>query len=291
LWGCSKDLDSNTLMFQPFLLLNKLWGNFLGSIVFYTVLYIPPNWRIVFEEIAAFAPLIGVGIGIFLSLSQWSLSYVGMPVLSCSAVVVGLGIFITGGLHLDGVIDTADGLAVTNSDRRLEVMGDSQTGAYGVMAGVLVIVLKVCAVYDLLVIICFSPSSLSNSLNNIDFLFLMAGAGGWGRWGQLLAIFCYPYLRSQGKGDFHKKFITSIWNLVPATLLLVFLGIAQILIHPSQWILAVAVLGLGGAIATGVGAYFNYRFGGHTGDTYGAVVEWTEALMLCSLTIVVDNLQ
>ncbi|WP_375340718.1 adenosylcobinamide-GDP ribazoletransferase [Okeania sp. SIO2C9] len=31
------------------------------------------------------------------------------------------------------------------------------------------------------------------------------------------------------------------------------------------------------------GAWFNYCLGGHTGDTYGAVVEWTEALLLCVL--------
>jgi len=39
----------------------------------------------------------------------------------------------------------------------------------------------------------------------------------------------------------------------------------------------------GGTIAVLTGAWFNHK-GGHTGDTYGAVVEWTEALLLCLLT-------
>ena len=39
------------------------------------------------------------------------------------------------------------------------------------------------------------------------------------------------------------------------------------------------------ALALISGYYFYLRLKGHTGDTYGAVVEWTEALILCWLTI------
>ncbi|MFM7615455.1 MAG: adenosylcobinamide-GDP ribazoletransferase, partial [Synechococcales cyanobacterium] len=35
-----------------------------------------------------------------------------------------------------------------------------------------------------------------------------------------------------------------------------------------------------------IGAWFNHQLGGHTGDTYGAVVEWTESLLLIGLTLV-----
>jgi len=42
----------------------------------------------------------------------------------------------------------------------------------------------------------------------------------------------------------------------------------------------------GSAIALLTGAWLNQKLGGHTGDTYGAVVEWTEMLLLCLLTIV-----
>jgi adenosylcobinamide-GDP ribazoletransferase len=40
------------------------------------------------------------------------------------------------------------------------------------------------------------------------------------------------------------------------------------------------------AIALLIPAWFNHQLGGHTGDTYGAVVEWTEALFLVLLTAV-----
>jgi adenosylcobinamide-GDP ribazoletransferase len=43
-------------------------------------------------------------------------------------------------------------------------------------------------------------------------------------------------------------------------------------------------MAMGGmAIAWLTGAWFNHKLGGHTGDTYGAVVEWTEAFLLCLL--------
>lgn len=263
-------------------LIYKFWSTFLGSLTFYTSLPIP-QWAIAFEGIAGFATLVGVLIGGFLGIFSLGLNYLGMPELTSSAAIVGLWISITGGLHLDGVMDTADGLAVTDRDRRLEVMADSKTGAFGVMAGVIVILLKTSAIYDL-----HQQLDLGLNLENgIDYLFLMMAVCGWGRWGQLVAILRYPYLRSQGKGAFHKESITSIWDLVPSTLLLISLAIAQILIRPQQWILAISVFSMGMAIALSVGAYFNHKLSGHTGDTYGAVVEWTEALILCGSTIII----
>jgi adenosylcobinamide-GDP ribazoletransferase len=40
----------------------------------------------------------------------------------------------------------------------------------------------------------------------------------------------------------------------------------------------------GSVISVVTAAWFNYKLGGHTGDTYGAVVEWTEALFLCVIS-------
>ena len=52
------------------------------------------------------------------------------------------------------------------------------------------------------------------------------------------------------------------------------------LFRSGQWGFVGALSAGSGAIALGAGAWFNRRLGGHTGDTYGAVVEWTEALIL-----------
>lgn len=190
-----------------------------------------------------------------------------MPVLTRSALVVVGWIAITGGLHLDGAMDTADGLAVQDPQRRLQVMADSATGAFGAMAAIAIILLKTAALTD---------------LNSSHWLALMA-ACGWGRWGQQVAIARYPYLKPTGKGAFHKAAIRSHWDLLPGLILLLSLSGLQILLG-DRIVLAMAMGGGGSAIAFLTAAWFNHQLGGHTGDTYGAVVEWTEALLLCLLT-------
>ncbi|MGF1490852.1 MAG: adenosylcobinamide-GDP ribazoletransferase [Microcoleaceae cyanobacterium] len=236
-----------------------------AAIAFYTCLPVPTTWTLEFRGIARLAPLIGFIIGGLLGLMDLSLQLLGCPTLTRSALVVIGGIGITGGLHLDGAMDTADGLAVTDPHRRLEVMSDSVTGAFGAMAAVAILLLKTAALTD---------------LETSRWLVLIAVAG-WGRWGQLVAIARYPYLKAQGKGAFHKDSVYSAWDLLPGALLLLGLSGLQVVLNPTQWLMAIG-MALGGiAIAILSGAWFNARLGGHTGDTYGAVVEWTEALLLC----------
>jgi adenosylcobinamide-GDP ribazoletransferase len=57
----------------------------------------------------------------------------------------------------------------------------------------------------------------------------------------------------------------------------------QLFLNGNSWILAAGMVTGGSAVAILTGAWFNHKLGGHTGDTYGAVVEWTEALLLCLL--------
>lgn len=238
-----------------------------AGIAFYTCLPIPHTWNLDFNGIARFAPLIGLMVGAILGLIDLGLQVLGMPILTRSAVVIICGIALTGGLHLDGVMDTADGLAVPDQKRRLEVMSDSATGAFGAMAAIALLLLKITALTD---------------LDSDRFLILM-GVAGWGRWGQLVAIARYPYLKPTGKGAFHKQAKYSIWDFLQSLLLLLSISGIQILLNPESWLVASGMAIGGIAIALLTGAWFNRCLGGHTGDTYGAVVEWTEALLLCLL--------
>lgn len=241
--------------------------NLAAGIAFYTCLPIPHDWQLEFRGIARFAPLIGIIIGGILGLTDIGLQLLGMPVLTRSTVVIIAGIALTGGLHLDGVMDSADGLAVLDKKRRLEVMADSVTGAFGAMAAIALILLKITALRDL----------------DSDRWLILMGVAGWGRWGQLVAITRYPYLKPTGKGAFHKEAIYSTWDVLGGLLMLLSISGIQILLDPESWLVASGMAIGGIATATLTGAWFNHRFGGHTGDTYGAVVEWTEALLLCML--------
>lgn len=88
-------------------------------------------------------PFIGIVLGWILYLFTILL----LPVfheLSISTVIVFLLIFLTGGIHLDGLSDSADGLLSYRSrDQMIEIMKDSRIGAMGVIAIVAIILLKV----------------------------------------------------------------------------------------------------------------------------------------------------
>jgi adenosylcobinamide-GDP ribazoletransferase len=240
-------------------MLKKLVQSYASGVAFYTSIPIPHSWTLDFQGVARIAPLIGVCIGALLGMIDWGFFSVGMPSLTRSAIVVALWVWLTGGLHLDGAMDTADGLAVMDPERRLQVMADSRTGAFGAIAAGIILLLKTVALSEL----------------TQDRVWILMATAGWGRWGQLVAIARYPYLKPTGKGAFHKESIRSLWEAVPTLILLASL---------SVWIYPALLSG--GAIAILVGAWLNRKLGGQTGDTYGAIVEWTEALLLCVLTVV-----
>jgi adenosylcobinamide-GDP ribazoletransferase len=249
-------------------MIRRICQTLLAGIAFYTCLPVPATWALEFRGVAQVAPIIGILVGGLLGTIDWALQAVGMPVLTRSALIVAAWVALTGGLHLDGAIDTADGLAVMDPQRRLTVMADSVTGAFGAMTAGIILLLKTAALSDLA----------------LDRPWILMAAAGWGRWGQLVAIIRYPYLKPTGKGAFHKAAQHSLWSAWPS--LGVLLGCSGWLVYSGRVGLAIGLAIGGAAIALSTGAWFNHKLGGHTGDTYGAIVEWTETLLLCLMTLV-----
>jgi adenosylcobinamide-GDP ribazoletransferase len=247
----------------------KHLSTFLGAIAFYTCIPLPPRWTPTFHGIARWATVVGLAIGGLIGLLDLALFHLGMPPLTRSAIAVVTWVGITGGLHLDGAIDTADGLAVLDPERRLQVMADSRTGAFGSMAVSIILLLKVAALTD---------------IASQRWLVLMLVAA-WGRWGQVATIVFYPYLKPDGKGAFHKAALRSRWEVLPSLVLLLAMSGLLGWLSLTPWLIVWLTIGGGSAVALLTGAWFNNQLGGHTGDTYGAVVEWTEALLLCLLTL------
>lgn len=247
----------------------RTWAKQLAaSVVFYTCLPLPKHWSVDFCGIARYAPLVGILIGLLLGMVDGALMGLGLPVGTRSALVVTTWVGLTGGLHLDGAMDTADGLAVMNPERRLAVMADSCAGAFGVMVAIAILGLKLMALTD---------------LDQGRGWVLMAVAG-WGRWGQVVAIARYPYLKPKGKGAFHKTHAHPRVDWMVGWVALIGLSLAMATLGHLSWVLAggMALGGMGLALCTG--AWFHHQLRGHTGDTYGAIVEWTEALLLCVIT-------
>ncbi|MBV5261378.1 adenosylcobinamide-GDP ribazoletransferase [Synechococcus moorigangaii CMS01] len=251
----------------------QLWRSLLGAILFYTVLPLPKVCKPSFYRLARWCPWIGLGLGSMLVGLFWGLDALNVTPLLRSVLIVVLWLGVTGGLHLDGAMDSADGLAVTDGDRRLSVMADSVSGAFGVMAGIVILFLKVSALE-------------SFSFDQAWFLLVIPA---WGRWSQVVAIAFYPYLKPQGKGAFHKQqfhlYEDLCWSIFPLVLLFL---IVFLILPRAQWLgwLLVNLCSVFGAIA--VSHWFASKFQGHTGDTYGASVEWTEVYCLIMSTLLTN---
>lgn len=256
--------------------------------VFYTCVPLPSHWPVELARIARWAPWVGVIIGLFLGGLSLGLAWIGLPDAPRSVLMVVVWIGITGGLHFDGAMDTADGLGVyaagatpeARRDRRLEVMADSRSGAFGVMAALSLFSLKGAAIFALPTLPTEHPWLM---------VWPLICAAVWGRWGQLWAIARYVYLKPNGKGAFHKVSSKFPQDFAPGLV-----SIVAVTLYPlSQniqlgWFTG-ASLGWGLVVSLGVATWFNHRLGGHTGDSYGAVVEWTEALVLIGLTVLIQR--
>lgn len=96
----------------------------------------------------AWFPVIGAGIGAVLGTAWWGLSKVWPPAVA-AAMVVALDLALTGLLHMDGLVDSADGLLPHLSrQRRLEVMREPTVGAFGAAVGAAVLLARWSALFS-----------------------------------------------------------------------------------------------------------------------------------------------
>ena len=245
------------------------WPSLTGAVLFYTAIPLPVSWPAQFNRVVLLAPGVGLGLGGLLLGGDVALNQMGLPTELTSALVVFGGVLLTGGLHVDGVMDTADGLAVMEPERRLTVMADSRTGAFGAMAAIALFTLKILAL-----------ASLQGPVRGLALL----AAAAWGRWGQQWAIASYPYLKATGKGSLHQQALRHRWDTLPGLGLLV--GLTGLAVGSGwvTWPMGLTAMVAGAGAGLGLSAWLAARLGGHTGDTYGAVVEWTEVAVLIALS-------
>jgi adenosylcobinamide-GDP ribazoletransferase len=244
-----------------------------GAWIFYSVLPAWPWPQPRFARIARFAPWVGAVLGLLQGLLWWGLEG-RVPLLAQVALVLAAGLLLSGGLHMDGAMDTADGLAA--GERLLEAMDDSRVGASGTQALALLLLLRTAALATLGAA---APVAL-------------VWAALWGRVAPLLAMARFPYLRPGGTAAFHREHWAGLAvELRPTALVVALLMVVPLMVNPGAagargiWAgsgLGMAVLvGLAGLLpAMVVPLWLGRRLGGHSGDSYGACVEWSEALAL-----------
>ncbi len=206
-----------------------------------------------------FFPLIGVLIGLVLAGMQLCLSR-ALPAQVTGVVLVMALTLLTGGLHIDGLTDTADAL-FSGKDRRgkLRIMRDSNVGALGAATLVLFLILKVSLLVAL-------PGAVI-----VPALVLMPMAG---RSGLLLPAATYRYARSEkGTGQ---AFIGTPSGLGVAVAVICSGALAATLLSWSGLIAFALAL----VVALSLGKYIAAKVGGMTGDTLGAITEGAEVMFL-----------
>jgi adenosylcobinamide-GDP ribazoletransferase len=234
-------------------------NSFFAALQFLTFCPWPKRVERCADEIgrsAIFFPVVGFLLGSILVLANFLLEPFASAIL-VSVVLVTLMALLTRGLHLDGLGDTFDGLgAGGDRERMLRIMDDSHTGAFGLIAIVLVLFFKIHAIESL----------------EVERWRALLATPVLGRWAMILLGY-RSRAAKQGLG---------------ATL------IDHLSTKHFRWATLISVL-LVGAILHGVGLammawvtlltmaskiYFQRRLGGVTGDTFGAVGELSETSVL-----------
>lgn len=209
-----------------------------------------------------FYPVVGLIIGDILALLAFTLQ--SLPIILLSSIILVVWIWLTGGLHLDGLADTADAWVggFGDAERTLKIMKDPACGPIGVLSLVIICLLKWSAIYVLL--------QKQQFLALILFPIL-------GRLAPLFLFLTTQYVREKGLGSSIAEYIPRIWALVVFVLCLTasfyfsWVGLISLVV----FVVTLAYLRL----------KFIQRIGGVTGDTIGAAIEISELSSLMAFVL------
>lgn len=211
---------------------------------------------------ALWFPLIGGALGGAGALGAWGLhDLIGMPPALSAMLLVGMGAWVTGAIHLDGLADTADGFGGGRTrDGVLRIMRDPVIGSYGAIALVLVITTKVAA--------------LATLLERDAALTFLVAAPALSRWTIVALAAWLPYARPEGGLGQAVTRGRNMTGLLVATAITAVIAIAALRTDALlPWTLAVLMM-------VTIGRAARRRIGGVTGDVFGASVELTETSVL-----------
>ncbi len=205
-------------------------------------------------------PLVGVVLGFSLFGVNYAARLVFPPTVA-AALTLSAWIIFTRAFHLDGFMDTCDGLfGGFTPERRLEIMKDSRMGAFGIAGGILVLLIEY--------------SALSSTTNLFPSILLAATLG---RWASPLVIYSFPYAREDGLGNEMKRNVR--WQEVVVSTLIA--GITAWVM--LGWLGFVFMLGAA-AVGFLTSLYAMRLLPGLTGDIYGTVTILVEMLILAAFT-------
>jgi adenosylcobinamide-GDP ribazoletransferase len=239
----------------------------LAAFQFLTRLPVPLHRLMTVEQMGRsirWFPLVGGMLGAIVGVLDLALAGFATPELR-AVVAVTLLAMLTGGLHLDGLMDSCDGLfSVAPPERRLEIMRDSRAGSFAVVGLGTILLLKYAAIL-----------ALPEPIRLPGFV----AVGAISRWTMVYAMVRYPPARSDGLGSAYKAYAgrTELaWGTAIALTLSSLLGASGLLVLIIGWLLAVVIA-----------QYTVSKISGLTGDVYGAICECVEVGLAIGLPLIV----
>jgi len=219
-----------------------------------------------FKNIAQFAPILGFFIGLIQSLIYLLLRNNSWSVYASVSICLASGYLITGGLHLDGLMDTFDGI-FAGKNKCLKAMKDSQVGAFGVQSLFFITLIQIACLIK-----------VQNQIIMILPICLF-----WGRFSTLIYIDKFKYITLETKSISHKKY----WNgfkkesFVSLIFICIFVIYYLTVNNPVQFIIQKTfLLFIGFFISYLIPKILGSKIGGFTGDACGASVVLVETTML-----------
>lgn len=248
---------------------------FLLALQFFTSLPIKlqlPITRTTATAMYGSIPLLGLGMGsILAALIFLNDSYFQFSPLFMAILLVVAHFTMTGGLHMDGVVDTGDAFfSYGEKEKRLEILDDPRVGAFGAMTLVIFVLLKVAVLYELF-------------LHNIQVYYFIV-LPFIARLSILIYFLTMETVKKKGIAAYFKEQIYAK-NLWAAG---IFYSVAFIAtaIYLQQFIWLVLLLLM--VLFVALYSYWTKKnFGGMTGDLVGACFEGTELLLWFTLLLFV----
>jgi adenosylcobinamide-GDP ribazoletransferase len=217
----------------------------------------------------AFFPLVGVAIAALLLLWWWVCDLLGIGQVLFATGLTLIPLAVTGGIHLDGLIDTSDALGShAEPERKREILKDSHVGAFGVIAATAYVLLYfglACELpQTLLAVACMGCAHVLSRITSgtISLAFQSGGNG-------MLKTF---NVASEKRGAF--------------IVLLVFAVADMALFAWLCWPAAIAALAVDVATACWVHHLAYKQFSGMSGDLAGYFLQIAEVAMLAALVVV-----
>ncbi len=214
----------------------------------------------VYGRSTRFFPVVGFLLGAVLALLVWTVNFI-FPFQVLSAFLIVAMVVLTGGIHLDGFMDSIDGLfSGRPAEKKLEIMRDSRVGAFGVIGVVCLLLLK----YNL-----FLGMSVAALIKILPVVLALS------RWCMTLAIAFFPYARPEGLGKVyvcHTGTKELLWSTVFAAVITgAFLGLQGLWLMLS-----------GGFLTYLLGKKITGELGGLSGDIYGLINELLEVFFIAA---------